>query len=62
MSLHPNFHGTHTALVTPFRNDSVDDAALVKLIEHQIAGKVDGIVPVGTTGESPTFPPRSISA
>lgn len=55
MSTYPNFHGTHTALVTPFRNDEVDDAALVKLIEHQIAGKVDGIVPVGTTGESPTL-------
>lgn len=55
MTTYPHFHGTYTALVTPFRNDSVDDAALVKLIEHQIAGGVDGVVPVGTTGESPTL-------
>lgn len=55
MSSYPRFHGTYTALVTPFRNDQVDDAALVKLIEHQIKGGVDGLVPVGTTGESPTL-------
>lgn len=55
MSTITRFHGTHTALVTPFRNDQVDDAALVKLIEHQIKGGVTGLVPVGTTGESPTL-------
>jgi 4-hydroxy-tetrahydrodipicolinate synthase len=49
------FHGTYTALVTPFRNDQVDYPAFDRLIEQQIAGGVDGIVPVGTTGESPTL-------
>src|SRR3954451_13213731 len=49
------FSGTITALVTPFRNDQFDEAAFARLIEAQIAGGVDGIVPVGTTGESPTL-------
>jgi 4-hydroxy-tetrahydrodipicolinate synthase len=49
------FGGTFTALVTPFRNGDVDLAALEKLIEAQISGGVDGIVAVGTTGESPTL-------
>jgi 4-hydroxy-tetrahydrodipicolinate synthase len=49
------FAGTHTALVTPFQNDEVDEAAFARLIETQIAGGVTGIVPVGTTGESPTL-------
>ena len=49
------FSGTITALVTPFRNDQIDEAAFTRLIEGQIAGGVDGIVPVGTTGESPTL-------
>jgi 4-hydroxy-tetrahydrodipicolinate synthase len=49
------FAGTHTALVTPFRNDGVDEAAFASLIEAQIAGGITGIVPVGTTGESPTL-------
>ncbi len=49
------FRGTYTALVTPFRDDHVDDHALVRLVEEQIAGGVDGIVAVGTTGESPTL-------
>ena len=49
------FAGTYTALVTPFRNGRVDDEGFRKLIEAQIAGGVDGIVPVGTTGESPTL-------
>jgi 4-hydroxy-tetrahydrodipicolinate synthase len=49
------FSGTYTALVTPFRNESFDKAAFASLIEAQIAGGVDGIVPVGTTGESPTL-------
>jgi 4-hydroxy-tetrahydrodipicolinate synthase len=48
------FSGSYTALVTPFRNDHFDDAAFAALIEAQIAGGVTGIVPVGTTGESPT--------
>jgi 4-hydroxy-tetrahydrodipicolinate synthase len=49
------FSGTYTALVTPFRNDAFDKTAFASLIEAQIAGGVDGIVPVGTTGESPTL-------
>ena len=49
------FAGTYTALVTPFRNGKVDYDGFRKLIEAQIAGGVDGIVPVGTTGESPTL-------
>jgi len=49
------FAGTYTALITPFRNGKVDYDGFRKLIEAQIAGGVDGIVPVGTTGESPTL-------
>lgn len=52
------FSGTYTALVTPFRDGSVDVPAFQALIERQIAGGVDGIVPVGTTGESPTLDTR----
>ena len=50
------FSGTFTALVTPFKSDeTVDFDALTKLIERQIDAGVDGVVPVGTTGESPTL-------
>src|SRR6266581_5111031 len=49
------FRGTFTALVTPFQNDEIDVAAFERLIETQIEGGVTGIVPVGTTGESPTL-------
>lgn len=49
------YQGLYTAIVTPFRNNQVDTAALKAHIEAQIAGGVDGIVPVGTTGESPTL-------
>jgi len=48
------FTGTYTAIVTPFRNGALDEQALERLIRLQIKGGVDGIVPVGTTGESPT--------
>ena len=50
-----NFTGIHTALITPFRDGKIDVPAFEALIERQIAGGVDGIVPVGTTGESPTL-------
>lgn len=46
--------GTYTALVTPFRDDAIDRDAYRKLIDSQFEGGVSGIVPVGTTGESPT--------
>jgi 4-hydroxy-tetrahydrodipicolinate synthase len=48
------FTGTYTAIVTPFRSGQLDEAALERLVKFQIKGGVDGIVPVGTTGESPT--------
>ncbi|MGB8465382.1 MAG: dihydrodipicolinate synthase family protein, partial [Terrimicrobiaceae bacterium] len=50
-----SFAGTYTALVTPFRDGAFDSEAFRNLIETQVAGGVDGIVPVGTTGESPTL-------
>ncbi len=49
------FTGTYTAIVTPFKNGKVDETALANLIKNQIKAGVDGIVPVGTTGESPTL-------
>ena len=49
------FRGTFTALVTPFRDGAIDVPAFEKLIEAQIAGGIDGIIAVGTTGESPTL-------
>ena len=49
------FRGTFTALVTPFDNDRVDEASYQRLIEYQIENGITGIVPVGTTGESPTL-------
>ena len=46
--------GTYTAIITPFRDGNLDEPALKGLIERQVRGGVEGIVPVGTTGESPT--------
>lgn len=48
------FTGTYTAIVTPFAGGELDEMALERLVKFQIKGGVDGIVPVGTTGESPT--------
>jgi 4-hydroxy-tetrahydrodipicolinate synthase len=48
------FTGTYTAIVTPFRGGQLDEPAFERLVKLQIKGGVDGIVPVGTTGESPT--------
>jgi len=53
MKLRP-LTGTITALVTPFKNHEVAYRDLEKLVEHQIKGGINGLVPVGTTGESPT--------
>ena len=47
--------GAFTALITPFRDGKVDVAALEELVERQIDGGIDGLVPCGTTGESATM-------
>ena len=49
------FHGSFPALITPFKDGKVDEAAFRKLIEWHISEGTHGIVPVGTTGESPTL-------
>jgi 4-hydroxy-tetrahydrodipicolinate synthase len=49
------FTGTYTAIVTPFRDGEIDADAFRKLVRAQVGAGVDGIVPVGTTGESPTL-------
>jgi 4-hydroxy-tetrahydrodipicolinate synthase len=55
MTAKTNFRGSFTALVTPFGNGSVDEAAFRGLVDWQIAEGTNGLVPVGTTGESPTL-------
>jgi 4-hydroxy-tetrahydrodipicolinate synthase len=55
MSVVYDFSGTLTALVTPLREDQVDFVALRALVDMQIAAGVDGLVAVGTTGESATL-------
>jgi 4-hydroxy-tetrahydrodipicolinate synthase len=50
-----SFRGTYTALVTPFRNNKFDEAAFTRLLEEQVAAGIDGVIPVGTTGESATL-------
>ncbi len=47
--------GCFTALVTPFRDGKIDFDAFARILEAQIANGVDGVVPMGTTGESPTL-------
>jgi 4-hydroxy-tetrahydrodipicolinate synthase len=47
--------GSFTALITPFKNGAVDETAFARLVEWQIAQGTHGLVPVGTTGESPTL-------
>src|SRR5690606_15731061 len=49
------FRGSFTALVTPYKNGGLDEAAFRDLVDWQIAEGTDGLVPVGTTGESPTL-------
>jgi 4-hydroxy-tetrahydrodipicolinate synthase len=51
----PTFQGSIVALVTPFRNGKVDEAKLRELVDIHVAQGTDGIVPCGTTGESPTL-------
>src|ERR1700719_2014211 len=54
MAAKTKFRGSFTALVTPFKNGSLDEAAFRSLVGWQIAEGTHGLVPVGTTGESPT--------
>ncbi|MEQ8321500.1 MAG: 4-hydroxy-tetrahydrodipicolinate synthase [Rhodospirillales bacterium] len=49
------FKGSFVALITPFKNGSVDKSAFKSFVDWQIAEGTDGLVPVGTTGESPTL-------
>lgn len=50
-----SIQGLYTALITPFSHGTVDYGKLKEIVEMQIAGGVDGILPTGTTGESPTL-------
>ncbi len=53
------FSGTFTAIITPFKeNGEIDLQSFEKIIEHQIKNNIDGIVVLGTTGESPTVSPQ----
>src|SRR5215813_5539047 len=54
-TMRPTFQGSIVALVTPFTNGKVDEAKLKQLVEMHVAQGTDGIVPCGTTGESPTL-------
>ena len=55
MAAKTKFRGSFTALVTPFKNGSLDEAAFRSLVNWQISEGTHGLVPVGTTGESPTL-------
>lgn len=55
MAAIPNFRGSMPALVTPFKDGALDEAAFRALIDWQIESGSSGLVPVGTTGESPTL-------
>jgi 4-hydroxy-tetrahydrodipicolinate synthase len=55
MTARTSFQGSFTALVTPFKNGSLDEGAYRGLIDWQLAEGTSGLVPVGTTGESPTL-------
>lgn len=54
----PAFSGCYTALITPFRSGELDIPALRTLVERQILGGVSGLVPCGTTGETPALSSR----
>ena len=55
MTAKTTFRGSFTALITPFKNGSLDEKAFRDLVDWQIAEGTNGLVPVGTTGESPTL-------
>ena len=51
----PKFTGSMTALITPFNDGKLDLNSFKNIVNTQIANGIDGLVPVGTTGESPTL-------
>ena len=56
MAARKKFQGTGTALVTPFKKDgSLDEAALRRLVDYEVKGGVEALIPLGTTGESPSL-------
>jgi len=55
MTAKTSFRGSFTALVTPFKNGSLDEKAFRDIVDWQIEEGTNGLVPVGTTGESPTL-------
>lgn len=57
-----HFRGIYTALITPFKNGEVDKKSLIRLIQHQMDGGVDGLVVNGTTAESPTLLPQEVQS
>ena len=62
MEKRAKFHGSMTALVTPFKDGKIDEPAYRALIDWQITSGSHGLVPVGTTGESPTLTHGSTTA
>src|SRR5207237_8394177 len=50
-----NIRGAMTAMITPFRDGKLDESRFREQVEFQIENGIDGLVPVGTTGESPTL-------
>src|SRR3954463_6971073 len=58
MTAKTSFRGSFTALVTPFKGDSLDEKAFRDLVDWQLVEGTKGLVPVGTTGESPTLSPE----
>ena len=59
-----NWSGIHIPIITPFKDDySIDEDGLRRLVDYCIEEqKADGLVPCGTTGESPTLSPKSTTA
>ena len=53
------FKGSNVALITPFKDNKLDEESYIKIINHHLENGTNGLVPVGTTGESPTLSPVS---
>ena len=49
------FKGSNVALITPFKDNKLDEESYIKIINHHLENGTNGLVPVGTTGESPTL-------